>query len=451
MRKIIWYVVFIFLILFFIPGCVSAPEPGINEDVAPLPDPEDLTEEIVLEEAEDEAAEEDTSEEAAGVLLVVYSIDGSLMLSVGFNAPVVLTEGFGDFSPIISPDGSMVLFKRSAGLSPAGINRFDLWAVNLDGSEAHLVVAATDLPGEMGEMMGESDPVLFDRLPYQIAWLPDGSGVVFNTMLAVDYGEITFYDLWVADLESGAVTQVIADGQGGNFAFSPDGSKLMVADSTSVSIFDASFENPRQLLTYPFVNTASEFAFTPIPVWAPDGSYALVAIPDPAMGGYYNDDIEAEIWQLPLTGEARLASTFNGFYLDAAMSGVMFSPDGLHFAYHSGSYMDGTVYISTLEGEIVNSFDSGVEVLGWSTDGSLITLYADSPYLAGLERAVEELPMHEETYGWWALYKWVGPTTYVGLDFSYFLEETVLWVTEIDGSSRIIDYGAQYFDALIIN
>jgi hypothetical protein len=168
------------------------------------------------------------------------------------------------------------------------------------------------------------------------------------------------------------------------------------------------------------------------------------------LGGYNNIEIEAEIWQLPLAGEARLASTFSGFYLDAAMSGVMFSPDGLHYAYHSGSYMDGSLNISTLEGEIVNSFDSGVEVLGWSTDGSLITLYADTPYLAGLERAVEELPMHDETYGWWALYKWVGPSTYVGLDFSYFLEDTTLWVTEIDGSSMIIDYGAHYFDAVII-
>jgi len=451
MKKIIRYVVLILLIFLFIQGCGSAPEPVNDEAVTPLPDPEDLTEEIAMEEAADEEADEETIEEDAGVLLVVYSIDGSLTLSVGFNAPVPLTEGYGDFSPLISPDGSMVLFKRSAGLSPAGLDRFDLWVINIDGSEARQAVAATDLPGEMGEMMGESDPVLFDRLPYQIAWLPDGSGVVFNTMLAVDYGETTFNDLWVIDLASDSVTQVIADGQGGNFAYSPDGSKLMVANSTTVSIVDASLENRRQLLTFPFVNTASEFAFTPMPVWAPDGSYALVAIPDPTMGGYSIAEIEAEIWQLPINGEARMVSAYSGFYLNDAMNGVMFSPDGLHFAYYSGPFMEGSLNISTLEGEIVTSFDSGVEVLGWSTDGSLITLYADTPYLAGLERAVEELPMHEETYGWWAEYKWVSPSTYVGLDFSYFLDDTVLWVTEIDGSSRIIDYGAHHFDALIIN
>lgn len=443
MRKIMWYVVLILLIFLFIQGCGSAPEPGNNEDVAPLPDLADAA----LDEAAGEAAEEDITDEDAGVLLVVYSIDGFLTLSVGFNAPVTLTEGFGDFSPIISPDGSMVLFKRSAGLSPAGVNRFDLWVVNLDGSNARRLVAAYELPGEM---MGDSGSVHFDRLPYQIAWLPDSSGVVFNSMLAVGYGEMTFYDLWVADLVSGSVTQVIADGQGGNFAYSPDGSKLMVADSTTVSIFDASFENRRQLLIYPFVNTASEFAFTPMPVWAPDGSYALVAIPDPTIDDN-NIDIDAgEIWQLPLTGETRLVSTFSGYYRYAAISGAIFSPDGLHFAYYSGPFMKGKLNISTLEGEIVNSFEYGVEVLEWSTDGSLITLYADTPYLAGLERAVEELPMHDETYGWRADYKWVGPSTYVGLDFSYFLEDTTLWVTEIDGSSRIIDYGAHYFDAVII-
>lgn len=445
MRKIIWYVVLILLISLFIQGCSPAPDPGNNEDVTPLPDPADAA----LDEAADEAAEEDITDEDAGVMLIVYSIDGSLTLSVGFNAPVTLTEGYTDFSPLISPDGSMVLFKRSSGQSPAGLDRFDLWVINIDGSEARLIVAASDLPGELGEIMGESGSVLFDRLPYQIAWLPDSSGVVFNSMLAVEYGEMTFYDLWVADLATGSVAQVIADGQGGNFAYSPDGSKLMVADSTTVSIFDASFENRRHLLTYPFVNTASEFAFAPIPVWAPDGSYALVAVPDPTMDD--NIDVDGgEIWQLPLTGEARLVSTFSGYFRYAALSGVIFSPDGLHFAYYSGPFMQGSLNIATLEGEIVNSFDSGVEVLGWSTDGSLITLYADTPYLAGLERAVEELPMHDETYGWWANYKWVSPSTYVGLDFSYFLEDTTLWVTEIDGSSRIIDYGAHYFDAVII-
>jgi hypothetical protein len=445
MRKIIWYVVLIILIIFFMQGCGSTKEPGNNEDVAPLPDSADATLEGI-----EEAAEEDIVDEEPDVLLVAYSIDGSLILSVGFNAPVPLTEGFGDYSPLISPDGSMVLFKRSAGLSPAGLNRFDLWVVNIDGSEARRLVVANELPGQEGELAETGETVLFDRLPYQIAWLPDGSGVVFNTELAVDYGEKTFNDLWVADLATFAVTQVIADGQGGNFAYSPGGSELMVAGNTSVSLYDATFENSRQLLTFPFVDTASEFGFIPIPVWAPDGSYALVAIPDPTMGRNYIDPIEADIWQLPLTGEARLVNAFSGLNLNAAMSGVMFSPDGLHFAYYNGPSMQGSIDISTLEGEIINSLDSGYEVLCWSTDGSLITLYGDSGFLGGLNRAVEELPMHEEAYGWWALYKWVDPSTYVGLDLSHFLEETVLWVTEIDGSSRIIDYGAQSFDAIII-
>ncbi|MDW7730050.1 MAG: hypothetical protein SCJ94_08605 [Bacillota bacterium] len=54
---------------------------------------------------------------------------------------------------------------------------------------------------------------------------------------------------------------------------------------------------------------------------------------------------------------------------------------------------------------------------------------------------------YDEVFGWSAAFKWVGPATYVGLDFSYFLEESILWVTEIGGDSRIIDLRASSFYA----
>jgi Tol biopolymer transport system component len=299
-------------------------------------------------------------------------------------------------------------------------------------------------------MIDKPDPVVFDRIPMQISWLNDSSGIIFNTELKVDYGMHSYNDLWYADIEDGTIEQVLADGSGGSFAISPDSTAIIVADHESVSMVDANFGGRTVLLSFPVVNTASEFAFIPMPVWAPDSSYALVAIPDPEPYEFNESLPDLEIWKIYPSEEAALQCTVSGYNLWDAMSGDLLSPDGLHFAYATGHFPYGDVHIARLDGTIVNTFDYAYDFMGWSTDGSLIILYADSPFLGGLEIEQQELDMHEEVWAWNAYYIWVSPSVYVGLDFSYFLETTALWVTEIGGQSRMIDYGCDSVDAVLL-
>ena len=447
MKRKFFAVLVVFLLLFLIGGCATndtskSGGQADNTDSAGT-DAEALAEEPAGEE------DEDVTEP---VLLVAYSIDEGLMLSVGFNAPRPLTGGHKDYDPLLSPDGSKVMFKRVSEVTAEGQVRSDLWLVNADGTGERLLVEAGDLPGEMGYLIDVPQKVLLDRIPLQISWLKDGSGILFNTCLNLDYSLQTYNDLWFVPLQGGTLQQVLRDGTGGSFALSPDNRWLMVADHGSVSVIDLAegFNEGRVLLDYSFVNTASEIAFTPQPVWAPGSDYALVAIPEPDPFGDPDLQPEIDIWQLFPAEQAEFKCTVYSDNIWDAMTGEMFSPDGQHFAYITGPFLAGQTHIARLDGTTVNTFDYVYDFMGWSRDGSLLILYTDIPYLAGLQRPQEELPTHEDVGAFSAVYKWVSADTYVGLDDSYFNETPLLWVTTIDGPARLIDRNVSSFDALLV-
>lgn len=383
-------------------------------------------------------------------LLVAYEQQGVIMCSVGFNTPIPLTEGGNDGRPLISPDGNTVLFQRHITADHPDLNPFELWLVDIDGTAPRPLVTLDQLPGEIGQPIYSDEEILLDRLPSQYAWSEKGDLILFNTVLEEGYGYLPYYDLWQADPISGLITQLLPEGEGGSFALSPDGTTLLIADAVSVSIADADGKNRRELIQFPFVNTASEYPFIPQPVWAPDSSFGLVAIsgPEPFM----DQEPSFTIWRISRLGETEAMTTVPGSNFFDTMSGKLFSPDGKHFAYTAGTFPDGKTYIAELDGTIVSVFDEfAFNVFGWSTDGQLAIFDGDFiVFLGGIGQEMEELEIHEEVYAWNSYIKWVGPRAYVGIDWSYFLEESILWTTEIGAESRIIDYDVKIFDALFI-
>lgn len=435
------FMVFVMLFSLLSTGCADAPGP--SNGTVPLPEPDGPGDEY----PDDDSVPPDDQ----ALLHIVYEKAGELMLVVDDNAPQTLISGADDGYPLISPDGSRVLFQRRLPAGPSGLPRFELWVVNIDGSEARPIVALEDLPGRIGETMESPEPVLLDRLPWQVTWLENSMEVAFNTVLEAGYGILTHDDLWLVDVEIGEVSQLLPDGLGGSFAFSPDGDAVLVANAESVSIMNADGGNRRLLISFPFVNTASEYAFIPQPVWTPDSSYGLVAISSPDPFGF-EEEPYLTIWRLPKTGDAeRLLEVF-GFNLAGAMSGNLFSPDGGHFAYTEGTCPDGNAHFATLDGSVIATFNCANNILGWSSDGRLFIFMGDGElFLTGIERPMQNLDLPFEIFTGSAALKWVGPTTYVGLDLPYSEEFTTLWVSDIDGESRIIARDVNSFDARFIN
>jgi hypothetical protein len=427
----------IIVILFLLAGCSGqVDQPGLDSELDQDPGgPEAGT---------DYGDEDDDGD--PGFLALVYSETGDLWVSIGYNAPQQITSGHFDSYPLLSPDGSQVLFQRDAGLSPANLYRFELWVIGIDGSGERLLVSAEDLPGEMGYAMGEEEETMLDRLPMQIAWLDDSRRIAFNTLLEAGYGILSFYDLWIADSDTGEITLLLEDGAGGSFAYSPDGTKILVSDPGSVSIVNADGSDRRLLVSYPFVNTASEYAYNPQPAWAPDGSHGLVAI---ASEDPFFSDPYLTLWRLPLSGDAQELCTVPGMNLYNSMEDRLWNTARTSFAYIDDLFR---LHIATLDGNSLQVYDNGDRFFGWSADDCCwIYRQAGEVMLDGVDLAAAplELPTGDDNLDWFEL-KWVSALDYVALSGNYY-EGMTLWTGRVGGDPRVIDTGVNSYDALLIN
>ncbi len=321
---------------------------------------------------------------------IAYAAQGNLWIVTEAGDSLQLTAAGSDRRPRISPDGRALLFEREVPPGPADLPRFELWVIDTDGSDARRLVGPDDLPGEMGTPMGASEEVKLDRLPAQIAWLPGGDRVAFNSEIYYGYGAPAPEGLWTVDVASGALTQVLPVGEGGVFAYSPDGAALLVATPTSISMMNADGSNRRTLVTFDFVNTASEYAYVPMPAWAPDGSYALALISSAEPFG--EEQPSGDLWRLPREGDAMLLGTLPGRFLFNTMDARLFSPDLSQLAYVlSENGAAGTLYVAPADGSQGAPYTGGVfEFLAWGPGGQRFTFLNADPQLPYLGEVGQE-------------------------------------------------------------
>jgi hypothetical protein len=179
-------------------------------------------------------------------------------------------------------------------------------------------------------------------------------------------------------------------------------------------------------------------------VWAPDGSYGLVAISseEPFFADPYST-----LWRLPLSGEATILSTLPGMNVFSTMTDQPWNAARTVLAYTDNDY---SLHLATLAGESLQIYDIADQFYGWSTDDHywLFGLSGEI-LLAGtdLEPTLLELPEGDHT-GWFEV-KWVSGTDYVVLSGTYY-EGMILWTGQAGGSLREIDTGVNSFDALWI-
>jgi dipeptidyl aminopeptidase/acylaminoacyl peptidase len=351
------------------------------------------------------------------VLRVAYVSDGNLRLVEGEDPARQLTPGGTDAAVLFSLDGQRILFQRELPPGPANLPRFELRVINVDGSEERRLVGPEDLPGEMGVPMGSDAEVLLDWLPLQVAWLPDSRTVAFNTHAEFGYGLAHHDDLWLVDVETGALTQLLPDGEGGIFAFSPDGAHLVVSTPTTVTMMDADGGNRRTLLTFDFVNTASEYAYRPMPVWAPDGSYALVAI---SSAEPFGPQPSGGLWRLPPAGDAVLLATLPGEFIFNTQDDGLWSPDRAHIAYTvpaaAGDPNARALVVAEGNGGAPTVYATGMlEFLGWAADSSRFTFWQNRPgevYLGQIGTPPVRLVPPAEAGGVFSV-QWVDGETFV--------------------------------------
>lgn len=270
-----------------------------------------------------------TTEPATGTAVIgglsstiIYSdIDGIWWLPLDMTQsppaagePVLLASIANVANLLISPDGQQVAYIAGTFEN----NRLGI--VPLTG-DSQILVESSDLPNSVGED--------FAVLINQIEWLPNSQTIAFSTRIVnvVGPGAAPQPDLWLVTT-SGSLKEQFALGSGGHtFALSPDGTRVIFGNPESVSRASMDGSNRETVIEFPFVNTASEYAWVPTAQWLSSGSQAYVAI---AADDPWSADAEATLYQIPVSGPALAVGSVLG---NTLFSPLHWTNNGSRLAY----------------------------------------------------------------------------------------------------------------------
>jgi len=173
-------------------------------------------------------------------------------------------------SAVISDDGMLIAYTRTGDYYS-----FSLETIRFDGTGQQVLMDAAafaSLPRPDGAVAS---------IPSQMAFIPGTHTLAFNVRIAYEGPGLAFGSaLYLANLDSGTISSILDVGSAWRFDFSPNGSKIAISVPTGVGTYNANGSLiDSSILVYPFVNTASEYAWVASPVWSADSSQMLVAVP----------------------------------------------------------------------------------------------------------------------------------------------------------------------------
>ncbi len=291
-----------------------------------------------------------------------YVVDGDIWLWKPHERTFQLTSSSDARHVCLSPDGQIVAFVRALDKTVV-----EIWAVNTDGSNLRRLVSADDL----ARLPQPEEAVGIDI--HQMAWIPHTHTLAYSTIpLFVGPGMMPNNDLRLVDADTLAQRTFLEAGQGGRFAFSPDGTRVVVSTASRIDLLWLDGRAPRQqLLAYPPVMTYSEYTFVARPQWASDGSHLLVFIPpSDAMA---TPTPASTVWYLPADGApARQLGAFT----TAVLWGVgddtpLFDPTLTYLAYVAAVGENQALHIAAVDGssDAVYASAPQIEFFGWAPSG----------------------------------------------------------------------------------
>lgn len=258
----------------------------------------------------------------AGDLIVAYTNSEKLYLW-SHGGPKLLTQQGDVHSPQISPDGKVIAFLRTADDF-----HLEIWAVNVDGTNERRLVSVADMDAIGG---GVRDSAAVAVNPYRIRWTPGTNQVAFNSnQVFQGPGLNLLNDLNLVDASTGKIQNLFLSGWGGEFNYSSDGTKVIISQPDKLILANADGSDYRLVLTYDPVTTYSEYRYYALPVWSPDGSYLLTALPpvDPLAQPVQ----PTELWRIDVeSSQARLLGSVQT--VPFFEQPVAFSPDLERIAY----------------------------------------------------------------------------------------------------------------------
>lgn len=170
----------------------------------------------------------------------------------------------------VSPDGSLIAFLRSNDSL-----HYELDLIHDDGTGQTTLLSSSDLAALPRPADSEAS------IPYQIFWKPNTHLLFMNVRIQyMGPGLDVAAPLYVFNTDSGEYTTLLNVSGNWQFSFSPNGDLLVVSRAEGMDLYTGFGDLIRSdVVTYPVINTASEYQWTAIPDWKADSSAFAVAIP----------------------------------------------------------------------------------------------------------------------------------------------------------------------------
>lgn len=351
----------------------------------------------------------------ASGMRVVYAKSGNIRLWER-GAPKQLTNSGQDSEPKISDDGTVVIFRRSG----------ELWAVNADGTNERVLAASDALAALPHTYAGKMQVRRFD-------FSPKTHTVYFNTLVAGDTFPAPLYDLEMVDADAPVVKLFLNDGQGGDeFTFSPDGSKIALAQNEKINTAHADGSNLKTVFTFPPVSLYSEQNYIPQIVWMPDSSGFKTVIP--AQDGMNRPSDPTRFYYIPADGgpPAQLAE----FVAWPAFEDRPYiSPDGAKVLYvrPQGANLELHVIDAGTADRMYFFYATGnFGILGWAPDSTHVIYWIDDKRRAWMSAPDDPaIPLSDVTFA--------GQVTWVDENHYLFMNESELRMRTPGQPSILID------------
>ena len=257
-------------------------------------------------------------------LRVAYIIDGNLYVQDSGKQAIQLTHTGLDSKPKFTDDGQKIIFERASESQ-----KRQIYSINSDGNgERALVTSDLLLTLDLGyDEITESTSSVIVPGTHQILF----GTQQLNFLKLRDTPSTPNNDLLLADMDTGAIKQLLAIGQGGNFLVSPNGKLVAVQAPDKMEVITTQGQIVYQT---PFTYPEEDIYTVAIPMsWTQDSRELIVVPPIPTseIPGNRGFPLLRTIWRYSLDEnsgvEIRLDPPPVGY------QGFKISPDGNWMAY----------------------------------------------------------------------------------------------------------------------
>lgn len=250
----------------------------------------------------------------------------------GMGAPIMLISGENVSGSYVSPDGTMIAFTKHSDYQFVSLE-----VINSDGTNRRNLFTAAQ-----ADALPRPEFAL-GTAPGQIAWVPGTNTLSLSLYHFFEGpGNPQSETMYMLDAVTGSFYSLFNTGTSQwYFVWSPDGSKVAVSDSDGIDIYSSSGTKiAGPVLTYPFINSATESAWTARPIWSADNTTLIARVPpeDPFFGP--EAEMISTLWRVAadgLSGELILSTPMR--YEMGRESGV--SPDLTKILYYAPTGLPG--------------------------------------------------------------------------------------------------------------